>query len=104
MSIEFDSFTNRGEYLSAHYFAEQLDTDLKRGLLATWTMREGDDNDPRKTPREQLRTLRSDYHTPEVRGYFAETTQLDATDESRLRTYDNPRAPAFARIAPAWAG
>ncbi|MEH0441468.1 hypothetical protein QBA74_39320 [Streptomyces scabiei] len=90
MSIEFDSFTNRGEYLSAHYFAEQLGTDLKRGLFATWTMREGDDNDPRKTPREQLRTLRSAYHTPEVRGYFAETTQLDATDESRLRTYDNP--------------
>ncbi|MBP5870542.1 hypothetical protein PV413_00765 [Streptomyces scabiei] len=90
MSIDFDSFTNRGEYLSAHYFAEQLAVDLKRGLFATWTMREGDDNDPRKTPREQLRSLRSAYHTPEVRGYFAETTQLDADDESRLRTYDNP--------------
>ena len=31
MSIEFDSFTNRGEYLSAHYFAEELGTsDLAR--------------------------------------------------------------------------
>ncbi|MEU9242969.1 hypothetical protein [Streptomyces sp. NPDC048385] len=90
MSTDFDSFTNRGEYLSAHYFAEQLGTDLKKGLFATWTMREGDDNDPRKTAREQVRTLRSAYHTPEVRGYFAETTQRDADDESRLHTYDNP--------------
>jgi hypothetical protein len=91
MSTEFDSFTNRGEYFSAHYFAEQLGADLKKGLFATWTMREGDENDPRKTPREQIRTLRSAYWDDEtVRRYFAETTQLDSDDEARLRTFNDP--------------
>ncbi|MGW4786735.1 hypothetical protein [Streptomyces sp. NPDC004230] len=90
MSTEFDSFTNRGEYLSAHYFAEQLGTDLKKGLFATWALREGDDNDPRKTPRELLRTLRTPYLAEELRGYFAQTTQADAEDEARLTTHNNP--------------
>ncbi|MEK8146099.1 hypothetical protein NKH18_47580 [Streptomyces sp. M10(2022)] len=49
MSTDFDSFINRGEYLSAYYFAEQLGTDLKKGLFATWTLRESDENNPRKT-------------------------------------------------------
>jgi hypothetical protein len=31
MNTDFDSFTNRGEYLSAHYFADQLSGDLKKG-------------------------------------------------------------------------
>ncbi|MFC7812102.1 hypothetical protein [Streptomyces olivaceus] len=90
MSIDFDSFANRGEYLSAHYFADQLGTDLKKGLFATWALREGDENDPRKTARELLRTLRTPYLAEEVRGYFAQTTQADADDEARLNTHNNP--------------
>ncbi|MGI5438655.1 hypothetical protein ACQEV4_14945 [Streptomyces shenzhenensis] len=90
MSTDFDSFSNRGEYLSAHYFAEQLGTDLKKGLFATWALREGDDNDPRRTPRELLRTLRTPYLAEEVRGYFAQTAQADADDEARLNTHNNP--------------
>ncbi|MDX6347844.1 MAG: hypothetical protein QOF84_2634, partial [Streptomyces sp.] len=87
MSTDFDSFTNRGEYLSAHYFADQLGTDLKKGLFATWAQREGDENDPRKTPRELLRTLRTPYLADELRGYFAKTAQADADDEARLNTH-----------------
>jgi hypothetical protein len=90
MSTDFDSFTNRGEYLSAHYFADQLGTDLKKGLFATWAQREGDENDPRKTPRELLRTLRTPYLADDLRGYFAKTTQADADDEARLNTHNNP--------------
>ncbi|MGW0650890.1 hypothetical protein ACWD4T_19115 [Streptomyces umbrinus] len=90
MSTDFDSFTNRGEYLSAHYFADQLGTDLKKGLFATWAQREGDENDPRKTPRELLRTLRTPYLADELRGYFAKTAQADADDEARLNTHNNP--------------
>ncbi|MEU5323630.1 hypothetical protein AB0G67_43820 [Streptomyces sp. NPDC021056] len=90
MSTDFDSFANRGEYLSAHYFADQLGTDLKKGLFATWALREGDENDPRKTARELLRTLRTPYLAEEVRGYFAHTTQADADDEARLNTHNNP--------------
>ncbi|MBV9025416.1 MAG: hypothetical protein JO362_16860 [Streptomycetaceae bacterium] len=94
MSTDFDSFANRGEYFSAHYFAEQLGTDLKKGLFADWALREGDENDPRKTPRELLRTLRTPYLAEELRGYFAQTTQADADadaeDEARLATHNNP--------------
>ncbi|MFF4766348.1 hypothetical protein ACFY1V_07490 [Streptomyces sp. NPDC001255] len=90
MSTDFDSFANRGEYLSAHYFADQLGTDLKKGLFATWSQREGDENDPRKTPRELLRTLRTPYLAEELRGYFVKTTQADAEDEARLNTHNNP--------------
>lgn len=90
MSTDFDSFANRGEYLSAHYFADQLGTDLKKGLFATWAQREGDENDPRKTPRELLRTLRTPYLADELRGYFAKTSQADAEAEARLNTHNNP--------------
>ncbi|MFH9193037.1 hypothetical protein [Streptomyces globisporus] len=90
MSTDFDSFANRGEYLSAHYFADQLGTDLKKGLFTTWAQREGDENDPRKTPRELLRTLRTPYLADELRGYFAKTAQADADDEARLNTHNNP--------------
>ncbi|MFF3919515.1 hypothetical protein ACFYZB_40050 [Streptomyces sp. NPDC001852] len=90
MSTDFDSFANRGEYLSAHYFAEQLGTDLKKGLFATWALREGDENDPRRTPRELLRTLRTPYLAEELRGYFVRTTQADADDEARLNTHNDP--------------
>ncbi|WP_326812471.1 hypothetical protein OIE62_06655 [Streptomyces scopuliridis] len=90
MSSDFDSFVNRGEYLSAYYFAEQLGADLKKGLFATWTLREGDENDPRRTPREQVRALRSVYLAEDVRTYFAEAAERDAGDEARLHTHHNP--------------
>ncbi|MEV5240853.1 hypothetical protein AB0K89_17380 [Streptomyces cinnamoneus] len=90
MSTDFDSFSNRGEYFAAHYFAEQLGTDLKKGLFATWAAREGDDSDPRKTPREQLRSLRGTYLSEDVRDYFAEAAKRDAGDEVRPNTHNNP--------------
>ncbi|GHC46992.1 hypothetical protein [Streptomyces cinnamoneus] len=89
MSTDFDSFSNRGEYFAAHYFAEQLGTDLKKGLFATWALREGDENDPRKTPRELLRSLRGAYLSEDVRGYFAEAAVRDAGDEVRPNTHNN---------------
>ncbi|MFI6005095.1 hypothetical protein ACIA98_32595 [Streptomyces sp. NPDC051366] len=90
MTTDFDSFSNRGEYLAAHYFAEQLGTDLKKGLFTTWALREGDENDPRRTPREMLRGLRTTYLAEDVRGYFAEAAERDAGDEARLSTHNNP--------------
>ncbi|MCF3178809.1 hypothetical protein IPZ70_02425 [Streptomyces polychromogenes] len=88
MSTDFDSFSNRGEYLSAHYFAEQLGTDLKKGLFTTWALREGDEKDPRRTPREMLRGLRGTYLAEDVRGYFADAADRDAGDEARLNTHN----------------
>jgi hypothetical protein len=67
MSYTYDSFANRGEYLSAHYFSEELENTLKRnkagdeGLFTLWTSRETDAHDPRPTPRELLPRLRNDY-------------------------------------------
>ncbi|MFI1568749.1 hypothetical protein ACH4ZX_38005 [Streptomyces sp. NPDC020490] len=93
MSTDFDSFSNRGEYLSAHYFAEQLGQDLKKGLLATWTVRETDEKDPRPTPREMLRALRGTYLSEEYRNFFAERAKLDAEDDA-----DENSAAAGARL------
>ncbi|MFF5403936.1 hypothetical protein ACFY8K_03250 [Streptomyces misionensis] len=90
MSTDFDSFSNRGEYFAAHYFAEQLGSDLKKGQFATWALREGDEHDPRKTPRELLRSLRGAYLSEDVRGYFAEAAERDAGDEVRPNTHNNP--------------
>lgn len=91
--MSFDSLTNRGEYLTAHYFAEQLGADLKKHLLDKWTEREKDDFDKRKTPRQLLPGLRGPYLT-ELRPFFAACAEDDAADEgpdpARLRTYGNP--------------
>ncbi|WP_224275690.1 hypothetical protein [Streptomyces sp. LS1784] len=89
MSTDFDSFSNRGEYFAAHYFAEQLAADLKKHLLDTWTLREGDENDKRTTPRERIRTLRTPYFGDELRGFFADATQADAEDEYSRRSHGN---------------
>ncbi|WP_217166971.1 hypothetical protein [Streptomyces sp. AC512_CC834] len=93
MSTDFDSFSNRGEYLSAHYFAEQLGQDLKKGLLATWTVRETDEKDPRPTPRETVRALRGTYLSEEFRNFFAQRAKLDAEDDA-----DENSAAAGARL------
>ena len=63
MTAEFASFSNRGEYFSAHYFAERLPDDLRKGIFATWAVRENDDIEQRQTPREALRALRGRYLT-----------------------------------------
>jgi hypothetical protein len=90
MSADYDSLTNRGEYLSAHYVAEELDTDLRKGIFATWTTREGDENDPRKTPRELVRALRGTYLGEDGRQYFAASADNDGDGPTRMSTYDNP--------------
>ncbi|MFI1922400.1 hypothetical protein [Streptomyces sp. NPDC020377] len=98
MSTDFDSFSNRGEYLSAHYFAEQLADGLKKGVFAAWTDRESDENDKCPTPRVALRGLRSVYLDEKFRGFFAEQAKADAEDdehpdkegfEERLNTYED---------------
>lgn len=81
MSTDFDSFSNRGEYLSAHYFAEQLADGLKKGVFAAWADRESDENDKRLTPRVALRGLRSVYLDEKYRGFFAEQAKADAEDD-----------------------
>ncbi|MEV0367353.1 hypothetical protein [Nocardia fusca] len=90
MSTDFDSFTNRGEYFSAHYFAEQLGADLKKQVFTTWAIQEGDERDPRKTPRELLRALRAEYLGEERRGYFAAAVHADSDSDSRINTHGNP--------------
>ena len=52
--MSFDALTNRGEYLSAHYFAEQLSTELKKGLFANWAQRESDEHE---SPRIAVRSF-----------------------------------------------
>lgn len=92
MTTDFDCFSNRGEYFSAHYFAEQLGADLKKGLFATWALREGDEKDERATSRELVRALRGQYLTEEVRSYFAECAREDADRREfaeLLRAYGN---------------
>ncbi|KOV13083.1 hypothetical protein ADK60_31120, partial [Streptomyces sp. XY431] len=84
MVTDFDSFSNRGEYLAAHFFAEQLGEELKKGIFKTWSLRENDENDPRRTPRELLRSLRSSYFDDDRRGYFAK-----AAAGGELDTYEN---------------
>ncbi|WP_433288347.1 class I SAM-dependent DNA methyltransferase [Micromonospora sp. CA-244673] len=67
--MSFESLTNRGEYLSAHYLAEILPATLKGGLLKQWSE---DEKSGRVTPRTGLRGLR--------RTYFDAKTEL-ADDE-----------------------
>ncbi|MFK8844347.1 hypothetical protein [Streptomyces sp. Ac-502] len=89
MSYTYDSFANRGEYLAAHYFSEELENTLKRnkageeGLFSLWTNRETDPHDSRLTPRELLPKLRGEY-TATVRPHLAARAQEgyeDITDE-----------------------
>jgi len=58
--MSYDSITNRGDYLSAHYLAEVLPRDLKKqGSLRTrWTHRE---KAAQPTPVRGLRGLRREY-------------------------------------------
>ena len=76
--MSFESLTNRGEYLSAHYLAEILPTTLKSSdLVKGWTKTE---KSGEQTPRTGLRSLR--------RPYFDAKTELadeEFFDPERLR-------------------
>ncbi|MEW2093270.1 hypothetical protein AB0932_28765 [Streptomyces sp. NPDC006682] len=91
MSYTYDSFANRGEYLSAHYFSEELENTLKKskagdeGLFTLWTSRETDPHDPQLTPRELLPRLRGEYLAT-VRPFLAARAQ----QEELGSTYDDP--------------
>lgn len=89
--VTFDSITNRGEYMAAHYFAERLDVDLKKQVFEAWALREGDEFDPRPTPRKLLPKLRGDYLGEEIRGYFAGRQRIaDEEGQDRAFTYGDP--------------
>ncbi|GAA0410939.1 hypothetical protein [Streptomyces luteireticuli] len=102
MSYTYDSFANRGEYLSAHYFSEELENSLKKnkagdeGLFALWTSRETDPHDPQPTPRELLPGLRGEY-TATVRPFLAPRAQQKKLGS----TYDDPTGEWAERIS-AW--
>ncbi|MEU1360167.1 class I SAM-dependent DNA methyltransferase [Micromonospora zamorensis] len=75
--MSFESLTNRGEYLSAHYLAEILPTTLKGGLLKQWAEQEKAN---RVTPRAGLRGMRRQYFDAKT-----ELTDVDFFDPERLR-------------------
>ncbi|EXG82021.1 hypothetical protein [Cryptosporangium arvum] len=74
----FDAIGNRGEYFAAHYYAERLPLDLRKGIFGRWTDRETDELEQRPTTREQVRALRGEYFTDPVRGFFVEHARLAA--------------------------
>ena len=91
--MSFESLTNRGEYLSAHYLAEILPTTLKGGLLKQWAERREVGPESRRAP--GLRGMR--------RHYFDAKTELaddDFFDPERLRKQHHGRAEG-ARLRPA---
>ncbi|MFF5879932.1 hypothetical protein ACIQ9M_15480 [Streptomyces californicus] len=102
MSYTYDSFANRGEYLSAHYFSEELENTLKKskagdeGLFTLWTSRETDPHDPQPTPRELLPRLRSEYLST-MRPFLAARAQ----QEELGSTYDDPTGEWAERLT-AW--
>ena len=77
-AMSFESLTNRGEYLSAHYLAEILPTSLKRGLLKRVDRRRR--RPASGTPRTGLRGLRRTYFDAK-----AELADLDVRPTSRRR-------------------
>jgi hypothetical protein len=84
--MSFESLTNRGEYLSAHYLAEILPTTLKGSdLFKRWTaMEKGgqDGKDGEGTPRTALRAMRRPYFDTKV-----ELADPDFLDPERLRKH-----------------
>ncbi|MCZ7374899.1 class I SAM-dependent DNA methyltransferase [Micromonospora sp. WMMC250] len=77
--MSFESLTNRGEYLSAHYLAEILPTTLKGGLLKQWAEQE---KSGEQTPRTKLRRLRRPYFDSKT-----ELTDAELFDPERLRKH-----------------
>lgn len=99
MSYTYDSFANRGEYLSAHYFSEELQNTLKKskageeGLFTVWTSRETDSYEAQPTPRESLPRLRGEYQAA-TRPFLASRAQ----QEELGSTYDDPTGEWAERI------
>lgn len=89
MSADFDSLTNRGEYFAAHYFAEQLNDDLRKGVFAAWTEIETDQYNTRKTPRQHIGKLHSDYLSKNSRPFFVECSEADDPVSVDLNTYQS---------------
>ncbi|WP_238010342.1 DNA methyltransferase [Dactylosporangium sp. AC04546] len=79
--MSFESLTNRGEYLSAHYLAEVLPTTLKGGLFKRWA---DEEKAGRATPRAGLRHYRRDYFNAKT-----ELADLELFDPERLRKLHN---------------
>ncbi|GAB4106562.1 class I SAM-dependent DNA methyltransferase [Micromonospora taraxaci] len=77
--MSFESLTNRGEYLSAHYLAEILPATLKGGLLKQWAEQE---KSGEQTPRTKLRRLRRPYFDSKT-----ELTDAELFDPERLRKH-----------------
>ncbi|MEV1108171.1 class I SAM-dependent DNA methyltransferase [Micromonospora sp. NPDC049751] len=76
--MSFESLTNRGEYLSAHYLAEILPTTLKGSdLIKRWTAAE---KSGEQTPRTQLRRMRRPFFDAKT-----ELTDAELFDPERLR-------------------
>lgn len=76
--MSFESLTNRGEYLSAHYLAEILPTTLKGSdLVKRWTAAA---KNGEQTPRTLLRGMRRPYFDAKT-----ELTDVDFFDPERLR-------------------
>ncbi|MFE2104993.1 hypothetical protein ACFXAF_03820 [Kitasatospora sp. NPDC059463] len=92
MSYTFDSFANRGEYLSAHYFSEELENTLKKksaddeGLFTLWTYRETDEHDSQPTPRESVLRLHGEY-AGRVRPALAAHDDRDEQWSERLTSW-----------------
>ncbi|HTJ70693.1 MAG TPA: DNA methyltransferase [Actinospica sp.] len=94
----FDTISNRGEYFTAHYFAEGLAEGLRRGVFTKWASLEGDENESeerRQTPpRLRLPALRSTYFSDDLRTYFA---------RQAARAESSPQdADAFTYADPQW--
>lgn len=78
--MSFESLTNRGEYLSAHYLAEILPTTLKGSdLVKRWTAAE---KNGEQTPRTSLRRMRRPFFDAKT-----ELTDADFFDPERLRKH-----------------
>ncbi|MFV2101637.1 class I SAM-dependent DNA methyltransferase [Micromonospora sp. LOL_024] len=88
--MSFESLTNRGEYLSAHYLAEILPATVKGGLVKQWAERE---KAGEGTPRTGLRGMRRQYFDART-----ELTDVEFFDPERLRKQhqDVLRALGFA--------
>ncbi|WP_329101724.1 class I SAM-dependent DNA methyltransferase [Micromonospora sp. NBC_01699] len=86
--MSFESLTNRGEYLSAHYLAEVLPVTLKGGLLKRWAEeRKGG----RLTPDAGLVGMRRDFFDART-----ELADVELFDPERLRKLHDELLRALA--------
>ncbi|HEU0041100.1 MAG TPA: hypothetical protein VFQ15_02000, partial [Jiangellaceae bacterium] len=85
--MSFDSLTNRGEYLSAHYLAEVLPTTIKSTIVKKWAETE---KSGVPTPRSTFRGWRRDYLRKK-----AEFVDLDAFDIGKLRELNTGALQGF---------